>query len=164
MDLYIVRHAWAVDRDDDEWPDDDLRPLTVEGRRRFARFVKELAAFGVAPEVIAASPLTRCIETAELLAAGVKGKPQVVRRDELRPGSDLDGLLRWTAGQAKTHQRIAWVGHAPDAGRLTAALVGQTGGLIHFDKGATACIRFDDRPTTGGGELRWLVTAKMLGQ
>ncbi|MCD4727867.1 MAG: histidine phosphatase family protein, partial [Pirellulales bacterium] len=97
MDLYIVRHAWAADRDDAQWPDDDLRPLTEEGRRRFARVVKTLVSRGVSPRLIGVSPLTRCVETAQLLAAAGDGKPEVVPLDQLRPGSDLDGLLRWTA-------------------------------------------------------------------
>jgi len=163
MDLYIVRHAWAAERDDAQWPDDDLRLLTEEGRERFARMVEKMATGGMAPQLVCSSPLTRCVETAEILAAGVDGKPEVVALDQLRPGSDLEGLLRWTARQARRHERIAWVGHAPDVGRLTAALIGLNDGLTHFAKGAAALIRFDGPPAKGGGELRWLITAKMLG-
>jgi phosphohistidine phosphatase len=163
MDLYIIRHAWAADRDDRQWPGDDLRPLTDEGKRRFAQVVEKLAGRGVSPQAVATSPLVRCRQTAQLLAAGVPDKPELVELDELRPGSDLEGLLRWTAGQARKHERIAWVGHAPDVGRLAAALIGSPEGQIHFAKGAIAAIRFDGPPTIGGGELQWLVTAKVLG-
>ena len=34
-----------------------MRPLTVEGRERFARVVEQLAARGFAPQLIGASPL-----------------------------------------------------------------------------------------------------------
>ena len=163
MDLYIIRHAWAADRDDRQWPDDDLRPLTDEGKRRFAEMVEELAGRGLAPEVVATSPLVRCRQTAQILVAGIPDKPAVVELDELRPGSDLEGLLRWTALQARKHERVAWVGHAPDVGRLSAALIGPPEGQIHFAKGAIAAIRFDRPPTIGGGELQWLATAKVLG-
>lgn len=163
MDLYIVRHAWAFDRDDARWPDDDLRPLTEEGKERFAKAIKTLAGRGLAPQVVAASPLVRCVQTAELLAAGVPDKPKIVRLDELRPGSDVAGLLRWTARQAKEHERLAWVGHAPDVDRLCAALIGGPEALIRFSKGAVAAIEFDGPPALGMGELRWLVTAKVLG-
>ena len=74
MDLYIVRHAWAGQRDDSRWPDDGMRPLTAEGKERFARVVRKLADAGVAPGIIAASPLVRCVETAEILAAGSMGQ------------------------------------------------------------------------------------------
>jgi phosphohistidine phosphatase len=162
MELYIIRHAWAADRDDSRWPGDDARPLTPEGRERFARVAKKLAGCSMTPGVIATSPLIRCVETAQLLAAALDG-PKVVELDELRPGSNLEGLSRWTVRQAAKHEQIAWVGHAPDVGRLVGALIGDGGSLIHFAKGAAAAIRFDGEPTIGNGELQWLVTAKTLG-
>ena len=163
MDLYIIRHAWAADRDDPQWPDDDLRPLTDEGKRRFAKLASMLIARDMAPEIIAASPLTRCVETAEILAVAAPSEPVVVQLDELRPGSDLEGLMRWSVRQARKYQQIAWVGHAPDVNRLAAALIGVSESSIHFTKGGIAAIRFDGPPDIGAGELRWLVTAKVLG-
>jgi phosphohistidine phosphatase SixA len=53
--------------------------------------------------------------------------------------------------------------HAPDVGRLAAALIGQPEGQIRFAKGAVAAIRFDGPAIAGNGELQWLVTAKVLG-
>jgi phosphohistidine phosphatase len=162
MDLYIIRHAWAADRDDRQWPDDDLRPLTEEGKERFTQMAARLLGRGMTPELIATSPLVRCVETAKLLAAEAD-KVEVVERDELRPGSNLDGLLQWTARESRKRERIAWVGHAPDVNRLAAALLGDGSGVIHFAKGAVAAIRFDGLPAIGMGELQWLVTAKVLG-
>jgi phosphohistidine phosphatase len=163
VDLYILRHAWAADRDDRQWPDDDLRPLTDEGKRRFAKVAETLVDRGLSPQIVATSPLVRCRQTAEIVAAALPDRPKIVNLDELRPASDLEGLLRWTAAEAVRHERIAWVGHAPDVGRLAAALIGQDEGRIRFAKGAVAAIRFDDPPTPGNGELQWLVTAKLLG-
>ena len=71
-------------------------------------------------------------------------------------------LVEWIVEQAGEHDEIAWVGHAPDVGRMTAALVGPAG-WIRLAKGAVAAIRFYEQPAVGSGELRWLVTAKMLG-
>ena len=163
MDLFIIRHAWAGHFGDPQWPDDHERPLSDEGRRRFARLVEALAASGFAPEVIATSPLVRCLETAQLVAEGVPGEANVIELDELQPGSDLEGLLSWTAEQSRRYHSVVWVGHAPDVGRLTAALIGDGNGWIRFAKGAVAAIRFPGLPKAGEGELRWLVTAKVLG-
>ena len=162
MDLYIIRHAWAAERDDSRWRDDGMRPLTAEGKERFARFVKKLVGIGVAPGIIATSPLVRCVETAEILAAALDG-PKLVKLDELQPGSDLQGLLRWTVKQSAKHKQIAWVGHAPDVDRLAAALIGDGGALIRFSKGAVAAIHFDGEPVVGQGELQWSANAKLLG-
>lgn len=163
MVVYIIRHAWAGHFGDPDWPDDGQRPLTDEGRERFARLVRKLAKRGFAPELIATSPLVRCRQTAEIVAQGVPGDPAVIERDELVPGSDLAGLLEWTSREAGDHHQVAWVGHAPDVGRLTASLIGESQGWVRFAKGAVAAIQFEGLPASGEGELRWLLTAKMLG-
>lgn len=163
MELYIIRHAWAEERDPTRWPDDDQRPLTTEGKRRFRRVLRRLVAAGMTPEVVAASPLKRCLQTAELLAATVEPRPKIIQLDALRPGSDLNSLLQWTARQAREHERIAWVGHAPDVDHLAAALIGGPEAAIHFSKGGIAALQFDGLPLAGGGVLQWLVSAKVLG-
>jgi phosphohistidine phosphatase len=163
MDLYIIRHAWAGHAGDPAWPNDSQRPLSDEGRARFARMVQQLAERGLAPQIIATSPMVRCVQTAEILAQYVPGHPEVVARQELLPGCDVQSLLAWTDRKARYHQEIAWVGHAPDVGILAAMLIGEPSGQLHFGKGTIAAIRFDRPPRHGEGELRWLLTAKVLG-
>jgi phosphohistidine phosphatase len=163
MDLYIVRHAWAGEFGDPQWPDDRKRPLTEEGKKRFAGLAALLAERGVTPTRIAASPMVRCLQTARLLAKAMPVPAEVVEREELLPNGDLESLLAWTAKQATRHPQIAWVGHAPDVSYITLALIGNTNGSLRFAKGAAAAIRFDATPQLGAGELRWLLTAKMLG-
>ena len=163
MDLYIIRHAWAGHFGDPAWPDDSQRPLSEEGRRRFARLVDELADRSLKPDLIATSPMTRCVETAEVLAERLSGHAEVVVRDELLPGGNVTELVAWTARQAERCERIAWVGHAPDVSQYAAALIGQGQASIRFGKGAICAIRFEGPPQLGGGQLRWLATAKLLG-
>ena len=162
MDLYIIRHAWAVDSGDSRWPADGQRPLSAEGRDRFARMAALLMEHGMKPSLITTSPLTRCVETAQILAAGA-GKAEIVELDELQPGSNADALMRWTMQHSRKHEQIAWVGHAPDVNWLTAATIGDAACSIRFAKGAIAAVRFSETPALGGGELQWLATAKILG-
>jgi phosphohistidine phosphatase len=161
--LYIIRHAWAGQAGDPRWPDDADRPLTDEGRQRYALVVQKLASAGFAPTIIATSPLTRCRQTAEVISQCLSAHPEIVDLEELSPGSDLRGLLKWTTRQAENHQEIAWVGHAPDVGRMVAELIGNGSSAVDFSKGAVAAIRFDDRLKAGEGELRWLASPKILG-
>ena len=163
MFLYIIRHAWAGHFGDPAWLDDFQRPLTEEGRQRFARMVEILVDRGFRPGVVATSPLVRCRETAEIIAQLVPDRPEVIDCEDLMPGRGKKDLLNWTSGQAEQFDEIAWVGHAPDVGRLVATLVGESGGWVRFAKGAVAALRFDDKVEPGGGELRWLATAKLLG-
>lgn len=162
MDLYIIRHAWAGQYGDHQWPDDSERPLTDKGRKRFAGMVNILSQRGMEPSLIATSPMVRCRQTAEILAEGLIDQPEIIQREELLPHGDLQSLLGWTAQQAEDHPQIAWVGHAPDVELITAALIGQPNASIRFAKGAVAAVRFDGLIEIGGGELRWLITAKQL--
>ena len=84
-------------------------------------------------------------------------------RDELRSGGHLEELLAWTDRQAQQHEQIAWVGHCPDVNHHAAALLAGSDGWIRFGKGTIAALRFDGPPRHGAGQLRWLVTAKVLG-
>jgi phosphohistidine phosphatase len=161
MKLYIVRHGLAGEHGDPRYLDDRLRPLTDDGRKRFSNTAKALAATGVKVSLIATSPLVRCRQTAEILAERLPGKPKLVEIEALVPGSDLNALIDWTNNQAVSE--VAWVGHAPDVNDLTGHLIARGYAQIRFAKGALAAIEFDDLITRGGGELQWLVTAKVLG-
>jgi len=163
MVVYIVRHAWAEEADDTAWPDDSQRPLTAEGRKRFAAMVRTLADRGFAPEVIATSPLVRCRETAEIMAKHVRGKPKVVELEALAPGSDMSRLLKWIQREAAKGAEVACVGHAPDVGHLLAAFIGDAKAAVRFAKGAVAAVEFAGSARPGEGELLWLVSAKLLG-
>jgi phosphohistidine phosphatase len=163
MDLFIIRHAWAADRDDLAYPDDSLRPLTEEGRNRFVQVVEALVPRGLKPQLILTSPMLRCAQTAEILAEKLGKKTKLVQANELLPGGDFKHLLAATEEQAAGLDQVAWVGHAPDVGHLAAALLGLDNGWLDLKKGAIAALGFPQAPELGRGELRWLVTAKILG-
>ena len=162
MQLYIVRHAWAGEFGDPRYPDDRLRPLTSDGKERFAEVVRKLAKRGFAPTVIATSPLVRCRQTADIIAARTPGKATVEELKALEPGSDLNALLAWSAAQPADVE-LAWVGHMPDVGELAATMIGDRRALIHFAKGAVASLNAGSPLRSGAAELQWLATAKLLG-
>ncbi len=161
MWLYLVRHAYAGEHGDPRYPDDSVRPLTGKGRKKFARMCRRLVERGLAPERIATSPLVRCLQTAEILAEAT-GCPAPAPLAALEPGSDLGGVLSWTAEQKAS--RVAWVGHSPDVDHLAGVLIG-SGANLAFAKGAIAAIDFGPgQPVIPGrGELRWFATVKLLG-
>jgi len=161
MFVYIARHAWAGDRGDPRWPDDALRELMPEGIERYAHVLKALVDRGFAPERIATSPYARCRQTAEIIAKHVAGRPEIDELEALEPGSDVEALVDWTNAQGS--RQVCWVGHSPDVEGLAAALISEGAANVRFAKGAVAAIQFEDGATIGGGELYWLVTAKLLG-
>lgn len=162
MQLYIVRHAWAGPSGDPSFEDDDLRPLTDEGRKRFGKVVKKLAKRGFSPPHVATSPLVRCTQTADVLAEHVTPTPQITPLDALAPNSQLRALIEWT--NSLGGEDAAWVGHAPDVGELASALISDGTARIRFRKGAVLAILFDGPVTQGKGELSWMATAALLGE
>jgi phosphohistidine phosphatase len=161
MILYIVRHAWAGERDEKRYPNDDLRPLTPDGKKRFSKMLDRLDDAKIRPTWIATSPLVRCRQTADLLAKHLPEPPEIMELVSLRPESDLGEILAWTG--RRNDEEIAWVGHDPDVSDLAAALIGDGSASIRFTKGAIAAIRFQGAVERNAGQLAWLATAGLLG-
>jgi phosphohistidine phosphatase len=158
--LYLVRHAIAAERGPN-YPDDRERPLTSEGVARFKRVVEGLKEFDVKLEVVLTSPLTRAMHTAELLVAGIGGKPRIETLEALAPGGRMAQVLEAIAKFSKRSHNIALVGHEPDLGELAVRLL-RARGTIELKKGAVCCIELDGAMPTGPGTLKWLLPPRAL--
>lgn len=159
IELYLVRHAIAAPRGD-EWPDDDKRPLDVRGVSRFKEAVAGLRKLGVEVDEIFTSPLVRARQTADLLAAGLPGKPPVRTLDALAPGHEPRSVMAQLA-RAVRRRRVALVGHEPDLGELAAHLVG-AGRALPFKKGGVCRIDVESLSSRRAAALTLLVTPKLL--
>ena len=158
-ELYLVRHAIAADRDK-EWPDDTKRPLTERGISRFKEAVKGLRRLDVTLDEIYTSPLVRAKQTAELLAAGVEGKPSIKTLEALAPGHTPSSLMTQLARVAK-RRRIALVGHEPDLGELAAHLIG-AGRALAFRKGGVCRIDLGSLTSKRAATLVWFLPPAVL--
>ena len=144
MDLFIIRHAWAAERDDSAFPDDSLRPLTEKGSNRFARMIEALVPRGLTPQLIVTSPMLRCLQTAEILAKALGEKAKVVKREELLPGGDPKHLLAWTEEHASGLDQVG-LGWPRPGRRLPGRRADRTGqGLAGSEEGG------DRRPRVSG--------------
>jgi phosphohistidine phosphatase len=158
-ELYLIRHGLAEERGE-AWPDDAKRPLTQEGMSKLRKSARALKALGVVIDVIVTSPFVRTRQTAEIIAAGLDPHPHIVTADSLKPGEAVTAMLADLDKQSK-REHIAVVGHEPGIGELAARLVG-TRHPIPFKKGAVCRIDVEVLPPGGPGELRWMVTPKIL--
>lgn len=108
MDLILIRHARAFDRDAAAWPDDSRRPLLAEGREEFVRLAKRLGRLVGSVDLLESSGFVRCWQTAQLLHdhAGWP-KPSRLERLEVREHAAEE------QGQVPVHGRGAggWGGH-----------------------------------------------------
>jgi phosphohistidine phosphatase len=158
-ELLLVRHGVAEERGD-AWPDDTKRPLTDDGLSRMRKAARGLARIGVVVDVVLTSPLVRARQTAEILTAAIDPRPSLVSVDALAPDGSYAALVAELEKYARK-TRMALVGHEPGIGELAARLIGSRGSIA-FKKGAVCLIAVDDIPPSDPGELRWLLTPKIL--
>lgn len=158
-ELYFIRHGLAEERGD-AWPDDNKRPLTDEGMSRLRKAARGLARIGVTVDVVLTSPLVRARQTAELVAAGLEARPSIINIDSLAPAGSYAAVMQDLEKHARK-SRIALVGHEPMMGELAARLIGSRH-PIEFRKGGVCRIDLDDLPPAGPGDLRWMLTPKIL--
>ena len=158
-ELYLVRHGLAEERGD-AWPDDAKRPLTGAGMSRMRKAARGLARLGVALDVILTSPLVRARQTAEILGGELEPRPPLVNVDSLAPDGNYTTLVTDLEKHGRK-TRIALVGHEPGIGELAARLIGSRHS-IEFKKGAVCRIDVDELPPGGPGDLRWLLTPKIM--
>src|SRR5262249_4370192 len=144
----------------DAWPDDAKRPLTDDGMTRMRKAARGLARLGVAIDVVLTSPLVRARQTAEIVAEAIHPRPALVRSEWRPPDGSYAGILAELEKHARK-PRIALVGHEPGIGELAARLIGSRH-AIAFKKGAVCRIDVDTLPPAGPGDLRWLMTTKIL--
>jgi len=88
MQLYIVRHGIAIDREDPKCPPDPERYLTEEGVEKTAQVANGVAALGIAGDLFLTSPYVRALQTAEIFANALDyAKQKIGRTDLLLPGA-----------------------------------------------------------------------------
>jgi phosphohistidine phosphatase len=161
MELLLIRHAIAHERNAVRWPDDGARPLSKPGEKRARRAAAGLRQLCAPPALLFASPLVRAAQTAALLHE-VAGWPQPQTSELLQPGVSADELLEFLRPQRAA--RIALVGHEPDLSRLLGAcLSGQPSGrAFELRKMGMALVRFSGAARAGRGTLAWLLPPRVL--
>ena len=161
MDVYLVRHAIAENRDPARWPDDSARPLTAAGAERFARAAHGIRLLVPAVDVVLSSPYERAWRTAGLLHDEA-GWPAADLCDELAasrpPAAALEPLAELTAGS------VALVGHEPNLSSLASLLLTGDADAIRIElkKGGVIALAFDGAVRPGGALLLWSSAPRIL--
>ena len=151
--LVLMRHGVA----EEDHPDGDAaRRLTEDGLARAGRAAQGLVALGVRPDVVVTSPLVRCRQTAELVAAAA-GCP--LREDvRLAPGTSASDLLELLIEHPDAGTLLACT-HQPG---LTYALADLTGcGQVGFRRPGAAVVDME-APRLGAGRLVAVLPPRIL--
>ena len=153
MQVFLIRHAHAVDA-----ADDPVRPLSRRGRdqvRALARLLRPAGVF--APGEIWHSPLARARETAALLRQGRGLKAKLVTVAAL--GTDA-GVTVLAKRLGRTRRPLALVGHEPYLSALASLLV--TGAAAPAVFVLKKCAVLALERTGPGWAVRWQVAPELL--
>lgn len=161
MQLYIVRHGIAIDREDPKCPAEAERYLTEEGVEKTTKVAKGIAALGPAPDLLISSPYLRAMQTAEIFATALKyPKQKIQRTDLLLPGADAALFYRELA-KNKQAGTVFCFGHAPQLDDLIATGLSSKNHLTALKKAGVALLELK-RVSPPSGQLVWLATPKIL--
>ena len=162
MNLYIIRHAIAVDEATSDYEDSE-RPLTDKGRKKMRQIAKGLRQLGVEFDLILSSPYVRARETAEILADVFKMKKKMAFSDNLIPLGNPEQLIG-EINEKYSVDSLALVGHEPHLSTLVALLTAENGKIdLTLKKGGVCYLSADDlHHLDHAATLEWLLTPGIL--
>lgn len=162
MNIYIIRHAIAVDEGTPEYEQDSDRPLTDKGRKKMRQIAKGLRTLGIEFDLILSSPYVRARETAEIVADIFKIKKKIAFSENLIPMADPE-LLIPEVMEKYPIDSIALVGHEPHLSTLIGLLTTENTKLdVTLKKGGVCYLSADNLHHEHRATLEWLLTPGIL--
>jgi phosphohistidine phosphatase len=159
MDLFVLRHGEAGNRQK-MIVVDAKRTLTAVGRKEIDEIAKGLLRLKIRPVHIVTSPLVRARETAEIVAKVQKSK-NLEEWEELKPEGNRQQFYE-KLSKLKLDSSILVVGHEPYLSTMICDMIGASGGHILLKKGGLARVRIEGFVPKVRGELRWLLSPRLL--
>lgn len=156
MDLYLIRHADALDLGERGVTDDADRPLSAKGEDQALALGRAFQQRGLALDRLYVSPLLRARQTAELLLRELAAPgltPETC--EELTPGTKPRKLSKFLFRHEGT--AVGLVGHMPLLAVFAGWLIGDKEVNLEIAKAGVAYLTCGDAPGKGLGSLRWLV-------
>lgn len=148
MKLFLIRHAEAIDYETESVRSDDLRFITPKGRKTSSTVFKSLKDFFVDLDKVFTSPLTRSVQTAEVLASTLKYKHDVEIANELLLNGTASKIMQLLKRNT-VFNSIALVGHEPLMSLLVEGLSDKKELNFHFRKSGVCFIDYDAVKETG---------------
>lgn len=168
MELIIIRHAVAEEREDfaKKGQEDQLRPLTLKGRKKMQKVAVRLRDYVKNFDVIVSSPFTRARQTAEIVSQ-IYFETKVIEIPELVPQSPPQALLKWIRTQGRNYKRIAIVGHEPHLSTFASYLLtGKVESFIDLKKSGIIALEVESfaQAEIGAAQLLYSIPPKFLAE
>ena len=155
MNLYILRHASAGIRRPNPLVD-SKRPLDKEGKKHCLQLAHVLNALDIQFDLIASSPLKRCLQTASLIGTETGYEAQILHSAALSPTATLRDFQKLLNDCAKAENLLV-VGHNPNLTSFLGSLLVPASTVatpgIRLRKGTLARLSLSRRPAILQGLL-----------
>lgn len=164
MNIYIIRHAIAVEPGAPGYEDDSLRPLTSKGSDKMTNIARGLKSLGVRFDLVLSSPYTRALQTARILLKAMKmDKEQLVITEHLAPMGFPEQVIGEINENYSHLDSVAIVGHEPNLSALISLLaVGDAQLAVNMRKGGVCCLNAENLLHERRATLEWLMMPKHL--
>jgi len=164
MNLYIIRHAIAVEAGTPEYESDNQRPLTDKGKKKMQKIAQGLKGLKVEINLILTSPYLRAEQTAEILKRVFDlSKAEVIETEHLTPLGYGDQLINIINKKYAEVENIALVGHEPSLSNMISMLVAGDPDLsFTLKKGGVCRLSVDNLQYARCATLDWLLSPVQL--
>jgi phosphohistidine phosphatase len=136
MDLFVLRHAIAVERGTPGFKDDSQRPLTEKGEKKMKQIAEGMLALELSFDIILSSPFVRAKQTAGIVADVFRAKKKLEFTPHLGVGGDPKRLIGLINAKHGSDSSILLVGHEPYLSNLISILIAGSNDLsITMKKG-----------------------------
>lgn len=163
MELYLLRHGIAEDRQTWKGPRDSERPLTLKGLQRLHQIAAALQALKLEFDLVLASPFRRARQTAELLTDRLKLESRLQFSPHLAIPPASARLIEQLNAARPLPSSVLLVGHEPHLSELISLLVTGSPGLgLTLKKGGLAKLEVAGLQAARCATLEWLLTPKQM--
>jgi phosphohistidine phosphatase len=167
LDLFLLRHgdAGKIMAATGGRNTGDV-PLTTVGREEIAVIARSVKALNVRFSAIVTSPLKRAVQTAKIIAEVLAMEKKISVWNELVPEGNRSKLYN-RLNQFPRESTVLMIGHEPYLSNIMYDMIFQKNrvnqlGRINLKKAGLAKIRVISLTPNISGELRWLITPKIL--
>ena len=160
MVIYFLRHANAGLKHFSDAVKDEKRPIDKAGEEQSHDVGRALAFVGVTASVIISSPLTRAMQTAQIVAEEIGYEEKIVQDNALRPEATFE-QFKSLLNRHRDKPAVMVVGHDPSMTEFVNRVLSGGGPLaaVEMKKGGVAKVEKElRRPAV----LRWLMTPKVV--
>lgn len=153
MNLYLIRHSIAENISIDKKDFD--RELTSEGKSVIAKTSQAWKNYIDQLDIVLSSPLTRAVQTAEIISSNLQTNQNLIKDNNLGTGSRTSDLIELL--NSLEYENVAVVGHQPDLSIHVNNFCGTGSFNLVFPPAALAKIEFDNSIKYGRGRLIYFI-------